>query len=115
MAARKMPQNIEAEMSVLGVAFLNPKEVTKIVEDVSVDMFFEEKRELLENQNFTPDDTECYRKPWIRKRHIDIKEIVSSKEKLTEKLLNEVKMIRLKYGEKVKTYDIIKKLEEWNN
>lgn len=78
-------------------------------------MFFEEKRELLENQNFTPDDTECYRKPWIRKRHIDINEIVSNKEKLKEKLLNEVKMIRLKYGERVKIYDIMKKLEEWNN
>ncbi len=49
MAARKMPQNIEAEMSVLGVAFLNPKEVTKIVEDVSVDMFFEEKNKYIFN------------------------------------------------------------------
>ena len=37
--ARKMPQNLEAEMSVLGVAFLNAGDVQKIVEEVTADMF----------------------------------------------------------------------------
>lgn len=41
--ARKMPQNLEAEMSVLGVAFINKDDVSKIVEEVSVDMFFDER------------------------------------------------------------------------
>ena len=41
--ARKMPQNLEAEMSVLGVAFINEYDVNKIVEEVTVDMFFDER------------------------------------------------------------------------
>ena len=41
--ARKMPQNIEAEMSVLGVAFIDPDCVSKIVEEVNLDMFLDEK------------------------------------------------------------------------
>lgn len=41
--ARVMPQNLEAEMSVLGVAFINPGDVSKIVEEVTVDMFFDER------------------------------------------------------------------------
>lgn len=40
MAARVMPQNLEAEMSVLGVAFLDPYALEKIVENISEDMFF---------------------------------------------------------------------------
>ena len=33
MAARNMPQNIEAEMSVLGVPFLNPYAMEKITDN----------------------------------------------------------------------------------
>ncbi len=40
MAAREMPQNIEAEMSVLGVPFLNPYALEKIIENITEDMFF---------------------------------------------------------------------------
>lgn len=40
MASRKMPQNIEAEMSVLGVAFLNEYAIEKIVEEIDAEMFF---------------------------------------------------------------------------
>ena len=47
--ARKMPQNLEAEMSVLGVAFLNSYDVSKIVEEVTVDMFFDERNRCLFN------------------------------------------------------------------
>ena len=47
--ARKMPQNLEAEMSVLGVAFLNPRDVQKIVEEVTVDMFFDERNKIIFN------------------------------------------------------------------
>lgn len=42
MASRKMPQNIEAEMSVLGVAFLNDYAMEKIVEEIDSEMFFQE-------------------------------------------------------------------------
>ncbi len=38
-----MPQNLEAEMSVLGVAFINENDVNHIVEEVTVDMFFDER------------------------------------------------------------------------
>lgn len=47
--ARQMPQNIEAEMSVLGVAFINEKEISKIIEEVSVDMFFDERNKHIFN------------------------------------------------------------------
>lgn len=47
--ARSMPQNLEAEMAVLGVIFLNNNEVSKIVEEVNVDMFFDERNRLIFN------------------------------------------------------------------
>jgi len=42
MASRKMPQNNEAEMSVLGVAFLNDYAMEKIAEEIDSEMFFNE-------------------------------------------------------------------------
>lgn len=45
--ARRMPQNLEAEMSVLGVAFINSNDVSKIVEEVTVDMFFDERNRFI--------------------------------------------------------------------
>lgn len=47
--ARKMPSNLEAEMSVLGVAFINENEVGKILEEVTVDMFFDERNKHIFN------------------------------------------------------------------
>lgn len=47
--ARKMPQNLEAEMAVLGVAFLNNLEVSKIVEEVTTDMFLDERNKIIFN------------------------------------------------------------------
>ena len=38
MASRVMPQNLEAEMSVLGVTFLNPYAMEKIMENLTEDM-----------------------------------------------------------------------------
>ncbi len=40
MATRKMPQNNEAEMSVLGVTFLSKTALEKVCEEISEDMFF---------------------------------------------------------------------------
>ena len=49
MPVRKMPQNIEAEMSVLGCAFLNKNALTKICEDLYPDMFYSEANKKLFN------------------------------------------------------------------
>ena len=38
--ARKMPQNLDAEMSVLGVCFLDDRVVSKVLEEVTEDMFY---------------------------------------------------------------------------
>ena len=38
--ARKMPQNLDAEMSVLGVCFLDDRVIGRILEEVSEDMFY---------------------------------------------------------------------------
>ena len=47
MPVRKMPQNIEAEMSVLGVAFLNKNALTKICEELYSDMFYSDANKKL--------------------------------------------------------------------
>lgn len=47
--ARSMPSNLEAEMSVLGVVFLNNKDVDKICEEMYEDMFFDPKNKILFN------------------------------------------------------------------
>ena len=47
--ARRMPQNLEAEMSVLGVAFINNDDVNKIVEEVTIDMFYDERNKFIFN------------------------------------------------------------------
>ena len=39
MAVRKMPQNLEAEMSVLGVTFLNKTALEKVCEEITEEMF----------------------------------------------------------------------------
>lgn len=43
MAAKKMPQNIEAEMSVLGVCFLNKSALEKVCEEVDASMFYSDE------------------------------------------------------------------------
>ncbi len=45
MATRTMPSNNDAEMSVLGVAFLDGRLISKICEEVTKDMFFSEKNQ----------------------------------------------------------------------
>lgn len=47
--ARTMPHNLEAEMSVLGVAFISNKEIAKICESVTEDMFFDERNRAIFN------------------------------------------------------------------
>ena len=47
--ARPMPSNLEAEMSVLGVAFLNNYDVDKICEEVYPEMFLDERNKILLN------------------------------------------------------------------
>lgn len=47
--ARTVPHNLEAEMSVLGVAFLANNQIDKICESVNEDMFFDEKNKCIYN------------------------------------------------------------------
>lgn len=47
--AKSLPFNAEAEMSVLGVAFISKDQVDKICESVNEDMFFDEKNKCLFN------------------------------------------------------------------
>ena len=43
MAQRKLPQNLDAEMSVLGICFLNEYALDKVCEELLPEMFFDEK------------------------------------------------------------------------
>ncbi len=45
MATRTMPSNVDAEMSVLGVAFLDGRLISKICEEVTKEMFYFEKNQ----------------------------------------------------------------------
>ena len=47
--AKRIPQNLDAEKSVLGVAFINSKEISKIMEEVTSDMFFDERNVCIYN------------------------------------------------------------------
>ena len=47
MAQRKLPQNLDAEMSVLGICFLNEYALDKICEDLLPEMFFDERNRLI--------------------------------------------------------------------
>ncbi len=47
MATRVMPNNIEAEMNVLGIAFLDKISLNKICEEVNRDVFYDEKHKLI--------------------------------------------------------------------
>ena len=47
MAQRKLPQNLDAEMSVLGICFLNEYALDKICEDLLPEMFFDEKNRVI--------------------------------------------------------------------
>ena len=49
MANRKMPQNLEAEMSVLGVTFFNKNSLEKVCEEITEEMFFSEANKKIFN------------------------------------------------------------------
>ncbi len=62
MAVKQMPQNKEAEMSVLGVCFLNKYALEKVVEEVDASMFYNDANQKIFNalvelhKNSTPVD-----------------------------------------------------------
>ena len=79
MATRTMPFNNDAEMSVLGVAFLDGRLISKICEEVNKEMFYSEK-----NQNIFEAITSLY------KNNIPV-DITTIKDELDKKkLLNSV-------------------------
>ena len=47
MPKRKVPQNLEAEQSVLGIAFLNKNSLTKICEELYEEDFYSEANQKL--------------------------------------------------------------------
>jgi len=47
MAERKMPQNLEAEMSILGACFLSTYALDKVCEEVTSDMFFSNANKII--------------------------------------------------------------------
>ena len=49
LANRIMPHNLEAEMSVLGVAFLNDISMERIIENINEDMFFSDANKKIFN------------------------------------------------------------------
>jgi replicative DNA helicase len=52
MAERKLPQNLDAEMSVLGCAFLTPQAYDKVCEELTSDMFLSESNRRIFNAIF---------------------------------------------------------------
>ena len=77
-----------------------------------LEMTNSEKKELLEITNFTPNDAESLRKQWKRKRLIEENEIIENKRKLIKKIIEEVKIKKIKYGVNTKAEEILKCLKE---
>lgn len=63
MATRKMPQNLDAEMSCLGVAFIDNDALSKICEELDTEMFYSEKNKKI---------FEAIKRLYINKTPIDI-------------------------------------------
>ena len=78
MAARKMPQNLEAEMSVLGVAFLNKNALSKICEEITAEMFYSDaNRKLYEAirslyEQGTPVDITTVKEELDKKKNLSV-------------------------------------------
>lgn len=74
--ARVMPSNKEAEMSVLGVTFIDNSLVDKICEEVNSDMFFDEKNKFLFeaieelHKNGTPIDIKMVKEELDKKKRL---------------------------------------------
>lgn len=76
--ARVMPSNKEAEMSVLGVTFIDNSLVDKICEEVNSDMFFDEKNKFLFeaieelHKNGTPIDIKMIKEELDKKKRLTL-------------------------------------------
>lgn len=77
-----------------------------------INMTNHEKEELLEITNFTPNDTESLRKPWIRKRNIDETEILENRKELVKKIIENVRIKKIKYGVNTKAEEILRCFKE---
>lgn len=73
-----------------------------------IHMSEDEKRIFLEETNFTPDDKESLRKPWIRKREKNRSELLEIRETLINNIIKNVSIKKIKYGTKTKIEDILK-------
>lgn len=71
-----------------------------------------EKKELIEITNFTPNDTESLRKPWIRQRKVDEEELLEIRRNFINTIINNVHIKKIKYGAETKPEEILKCLEE---
>lgn len=75
----------------------------------------EEKKQLLEQTDFTPVDPETLRIPWIRERKITDERLIENKKILIDEIIKCVKIKRLKYGALSEVDEILKILEESEN
>lgn len=84
-----------------------PKFIKEMDKVEMVDLSNEEKRKILESTNFTPDDVETYRIPWLRKRYLKRNELLEIRRDLIEAILKDIDIKAINYGAKTKTEDII--------
>lgn len=77
MASRAMPYNADAEMSVLGITFLDSRLISKICEEVTKEMFYLEKHQLIFDavnslyQSNTPIDVTTMKDELDKKKHLN--------------------------------------------
>jgi len=77
MASRAMPYNADAEMSVLGITFLDSRLISKICEEVTKEMFYLEKHQLIFDavnslyQSNTPIDITTMKDELDKKKHLN--------------------------------------------
>lgn len=81
------------------------------VQNVEVfDMTRDEKIEFLESTDFTPEDREALRKPWLMLRNKSDKELLIERNNLINCIIDNVKIKKIVYGAKSSAIEIIEKL-----
>ena len=82
----------------------------KSTETIVEDMTKEEIRNMLLETDFTPDDIESLRNPWLRQRNISREKLTEIRENIIRSIIENIKIKRVIYGISTKAEDILNNL-----
>ena len=89
-------------------AIIIPQFIKEIKKAEVIDMSNTEMKKILEETNFTPDDTETLRKPWLRKRYLKRNELLEIRKYLIDYAIKNINIKKIRYGIETQAEDILK-------